>query len=72
MDLLKSNGVMPMKAVGEQFDPKKHEAADHVPHSAHPPNTVVSEFHRGYQINDKVLRPARVVVSKGEAERKNG
>src|SRR5579872_7170785 len=72
MDLLKTNGVVPMKTVGEQFDPNKHEAADHVPHSAHPPNTVVSEFHRGYHINDKVLRPARVVVSKGDADPKDG
>jgi molecular chaperone GrpE len=70
MDFLKSNGVRPMASVGEPFDPNKHEAADHVPHSAHPPNTVVSEFHRGYHINDKVLRPARVVVSKGDADGK--
>ena len=68
MDFLKANGVRPMASVGERFDPNKHEAADHVPHSAHPPNTVVSEFHRGYQINDKVLRPARVVVSKGDGD----
>jgi molecular chaperone GrpE len=72
MDLLKANSVVPMKTVGEQFDPNKHEAADHVPHSAHPPNTVVSEFHRGYHINDKVLRPARVVVSKGDGDSKDG
>jgi len=70
MDFLKSNGVRPMASVGEQFDPNKHEAADHVPHIAHPPNTVVSEFHRGYLINDKVLRPARVVVSKGDGDGK--
>jgi molecular chaperone GrpE len=70
LDLLKNNGVRPMTSVGEQFDPNKHEAADHVPHTAHPPNTVVSEFHRGYQINDKVLRPARVVVSKRDDDGK--
>jgi molecular chaperone GrpE len=70
MDFLKANGVRPMASVGEPFDPNKHEAADHVPHSAHPPNTVVSEFHRGYHINEKVLRPARVVVSKGDSDGK--
>jgi molecular chaperone GrpE len=70
LDLLKSNGVVPMKSIGEPFDPNKHEAADHLPHSGHPPNTVVSEHHRGYQINDRVLRPARVVVSKGDADGK--
>ena len=31
----------------------------------HPPNTVVSEFHRGYLIGDRILRPARVSVAKG-------
>ena len=65
LDFLKTNGVRPMTAVGEQFDPNRHEAADQVHHETHPPNTVVNEFHRGYLINDKVLRPARVVVSKG-------
>lgn len=72
LDLLKANGVTPMKSIGEQFDPNKHEAADHVPHSAHPANTVVSEHHRGYHINDKVLRPARVVVAKADGDAKNG
>jgi molecular chaperone GrpE len=70
LDLLKSNGVVPMKSVGEQFDPNKHEAADQLPHSSHPPNTVVSEHHRGYLMNDRVLRPARVVVSKGDSDGK--
>jgi molecular chaperone GrpE len=66
MDFLKGNGVRPMASVGELFDPSRHEAADQVAHPTHPPNTVVDEFHRGYLMNDKVLRPARVVVSKGE------
>ncbi len=66
MDYLKTNGVRPMASVGEQFDPNRHEAADQVAHPTHPPNTVVDEFHRGYLMNDKVLRPARVVVSKGD------
>jgi molecular chaperone GrpE len=70
MDFLKTNGVRPIASVGEQFDPNRHEAADQVPHPTHPPNTVVDEFHRGYLINDKVLRPARVVVSKGDGNGK--
>ncbi len=70
MDFLKTNGVRPMASVGEQFDPNRHEAADQVAHPTHPPNTVVDEFHRGYLMNDKVLRPARVVVSKGDGNGK--
>ncbi len=70
MDFLKANGVRPMASVGEQFDPNRHEAADQVAHPTHPPNTVIDEFHRGYLMNDKVLRPARVVVSKGDGNGK--
>jgi molecular chaperone GrpE len=75
MDFLKSNGVRPQPSVGQAFDPTRHEAADHVDSSKHPANTIVEEFHRGYMISDRVLRPARVSVAKGAAEsasRKNG
>lgn len=68
MDFLKANGIRPITSIGEPFDPTRHEAVDQVPHSGHPPNTVVSEHHRGYLIGDKVLRPARVVVSKADGD----
>jgi molecular chaperone GrpE len=64
-DLLKANGVTQLAAIGQTFDPQVHEAVDHVASDQHPPNTVVSEFHRGYQVGDRILRPARVAVSKG-------
>jgi molecular chaperone GrpE len=67
-DLLRTHSVTAMTAVGQPFDPQVHEAVDHVPSEEHPPNTVVSEFHRGYLIGDRMLRPARVSVSKGEAD----
>jgi molecular chaperone GrpE len=63
-DLLKGHGVSQLKTVGEPFDPQLHEAVDHVVSQEHPPNTVIEEFHRGYQIGDKTLRPARVSVAK--------
>ena len=72
MDFLKANGVRPMASVGEPFDPNRHEAADHVAHPTHPANTVVDEFHRGYLMNDKVLRPARVAVSRGDGNGRGG
>jgi molecular chaperone GrpE len=50
--------------VGRSFDPQFHEAVDHVESVEHPPNTVISEFHRGYQVGERVLRPARVAVAK--------
>lgn len=66
-DFLKSHGVSQISAVGQPFDPQRHEAVDHVESSEHPPNTVVSEFHRGYLIGDRMLRPSRVSVARGAA-----
>jgi molecular chaperone GrpE len=64
-DFLRAQGVTPLQSVGQAFDPNRHEAVDHVASNAHPPNTVVDEFHRGYLIGERVLRPARVSVAKG-------
>ncbi len=66
-DWLKNEGVTPLNAVGQAFDPQRHEAMDQVESAAHPPNTVVSEFHRGYLIGERMLRPARVTVAKSAA-----
>jgi molecular chaperone GrpE len=63
LDLLRSHGVTQVSAVGQLFDPQLHEAVDQVHSAVHPPNTVVSEFHRGYVIGDRTLRPARVAVA---------
>jgi molecular chaperone GrpE len=65
LDLLKTHGVIPLTVVGEAFDPSRHEAVDQVESTEHPPNTVVSEFHRGYLMGERMLRPARVSVAKG-------
>jgi molecular chaperone GrpE len=76
IDFLRAQGVTPILSVGQAFDPTRHEAADHVESEKHPPNTVVDEFHRGYLIGERTLRPARVSVAKGSAtgpsKRKNG
>ena len=65
-DLLRTQGVTAIAAVGQPFDPQVHEAVDHVASGEHPANTVVSEHHRGYVIGERMLRPARVSVSKGD------
>jgi molecular chaperone GrpE len=65
LDFLRSNGVTQVKSIGQTFDPQLHEAVDQVHSPHHPPNTVVSEFHRGYLIGDRTLRPARVAVTRG-------
>src|SRR5271168_2053871 len=73
IDFLRAQGVTPVQSVGQAFDPNRHEAVDHVASQTHPPNTVVDEFHRGYLIGDRVLRPARVSVAKGGSSgKRNG
>ena len=67
-DLLRSHGVTPQEAVGRSFNPQFHEAVDHLESPEHKPNTIVREYHRGYQIGDRVLRPARVAVAKAPSE----
>jgi molecular chaperone GrpE len=73
IDFLRAQGVTPVQSVGQAFDPNRHEAVDHVTSEKHRPNTVVDEFHRGYLIGDRVLRPARVSVAKGgNSGKRNG
>jgi molecular chaperone GrpE len=64
VDFLRSHGVTQLRAVGQPFDPLLHEAVDSIETTKHEPNTVVDEFVRGYNIGDRVLRPARVAVSR--------
>ncbi|MEO8419240.1 MAG: nucleotide exchange factor GrpE [Methylophilaceae bacterium] len=52
--------------VGEQFDPHKHQAISAVEADAEP-NTVVSVLQKGYVLNERVLRPALVMVAKAKA-----
>jgi molecular chaperone GrpE len=63
-DFLRSHGVTQLSAIGQAFDPLLHEAVDSVVSTQHQPNTVVDEFLRGYYIGDRLLRPARVAVSR--------
>jgi molecular chaperone GrpE len=62
--LLAKHGVVPIDALGQPFDPALHEAMAQVPDAARPANTVVEVFQRGYQLRGRLLRPARVVVSR--------
>jgi Molecular chaperone GrpE (heat shock protein) len=57
-------GVKRIDANGKQFDPNLHEAMAAVPTDEVPPNTIIEVYENGYKLDDYVLRPARVVVSK--------
>lgn len=64
LDVLATEGVTPIPAVGEQFDPLKHEAVLRAESDEHPDNTIVQELRRGYFLKDKVIRPSMVKVVK--------
>jgi len=56
-------GVRSFAAVGQPFDPQRHEAVSRQERTDVPDHTVVAEMLRGYQHQDRILRPARVVVA---------
>ena len=64
IDTIEKHGVSRVKAKGESFDPSKHEAVAHVENSEIAANTVLDEHQPGYQLHDRLLRPAMVSVSK--------
>jgi molecular chaperone GrpE len=64
-DLLADNGLQPIVAVGQKFDPNLHEAIAHEPSAEVPEETVIRQVRRGYRFKDRLLRPSTVVVSSG-------
>jgi molecular chaperone GrpE len=67
-DVLANNGVVPFQSVGMPFDPHIHEAVEMVSSKEHPPGVVLTESIKGYKMGDKIIRPARVTVSKAPEE----
>jgi len=63
-EILKKMGVMSIKAEGQPFDPRIHEAIAIIETDEHAEDTVIEELNRGYMINNKVLRPSMVRVAK--------
>lgn len=63
------NRLLELSPVGEKFDPNRHQAISMVPGSSSqpptPPNHVVTVLQKGYLINDRILRPALVIVAQG-------
>ena len=62
---LETHGLSPIEALGETFDPRFHEA---VMEGDGEEGKVVEEVQKGYKLHDRVLRPAMVIVGKGEKE----
>jgi molecular chaperone GrpE len=74
LDVFSKHGVVQVPAVGEVFDPVKHEAMAQVESRQYEPNTVIDEHHKGYLLRERLLRPALVTVAKApqSKEKKNG
>jgi molecular chaperone GrpE len=62
---LEKFNIKPFDSIGQTFDPEKHEAMAQQENEQYAANTVMAEFQKGYFLNGKLLRPARVVVSRG-------
>jgi molecular chaperone GrpE len=67
-DFLAENGLQPIDAVGQKFDPNLHEAIAHEPSNEVPEGVVIRQTRRGYRFKDRLLRPSAVVVSSGPAK----
>lgn len=61
--ILEMQGLVPFDSVGKPFDVEYHDALLQMPKEDVPPHTVIEEVERGYKLNDKVLRHAKVIVS---------
>lgn len=57
-------GVVEVQAEGQPFNPEFHEAMAMVPSAEQAANTVINVIQKGYQLNGRLLRPARVIVAK--------
>ncbi len=62
-DVLERFDIEVMDAMGVRFDPEQHEAMTMVPNPEMEPNTVMDVIQKGYTLNGRLLRPARVIVT---------
>ena len=59
--------IKPFNSIGEQFSPEIHEAMAQQEHPDHADNSVIEQLQKGYMLGKKMLRPARVIVSRAPA-----
>jgi molecular chaperone GrpE len=62
--ILEAEGLKPIEALQQPFDPKIHEAVIHEETDQHEDGIVMAELQRGYKLNDRVIRPTLVKVAK--------
>ncbi len=66
--VLEKHSIYEIEVEGKEFDPYVAEAVETKLTSEYPPNTVIKVVQKGYRLHDKVIRPARVVVSVSEED----
>ncbi len=66
VELLKKEGVEPIEAEGQEFNPELHEAMMRDTSGEHPENIIIQEFEKGYTFDGRVIRPSKVKVSSEE------
>ena len=65
-EALTAAGIREINPVGEPFDPNKHEALSLIPAQGIAPNTVLEVVQKGYELNERLLRAAKVLVARGD------
>jgi len=65
---LRKHNVTQVEAADQAFDPAVHEAVGQVPDASLPPNRIVHVLQKGYRLHDRMLRPARVMVTRAPDE----
>jgi len=72
LNIFESHGIKPVPAEGKPFDHNVHEAVQQVENTEVPHNTVMQVLRGGFTIQDRLLRPAQVIVSTGGAKVREG
>ncbi len=67
MDILYKEGLEAFESIGKEFNPEVHDAMMMIESDEYPEGIIAQEFEKGYRLNNTLLRPARVIVSKGPA-----
>lgn len=63
-EVLTRNGLEPVESIGKEFDPNFHEAMAQQPAEGKKDGEILTEFQKGYTLNGRLLRPAKVIVVK--------
>jgi molecular chaperone GrpE len=69
--VLRDAGVEPVDAVGQPFDPHRHEALGHQDSEEHPEGHVMMQTRKGYKLKDRLLRPASVFVARKPGDKRD-